>query len=118
MLRARLGINFTPFLHSSQRPAHLLAARKFPAMSGTLNMRVIEAKDLKSHTTFSTMDPFVKIAINNQPIAKTKTHNNGGKKPQWNQKMSPVQLNSVQGSTMTLSLFGKFCLSSLAIILT
>ena len=45
-------------------------------MSGTLSMRICEAQNLKSHTTLSTMDPFVKVSVNNQQLMKTKTHPN------------------------------------------
>ena len=45
---------------------------------GNLSIRICEAKNLKSHTMLSTMDPFVKVCIDNHELMKTKTHSNGG----------------------------------------
>ena len=51
---------------------------------GTLNVKCISAKLTRDTETFGKMDPYCKVTIKGQ-VLKTRTHNNAGKNPIWNQ---------------------------------
>jgi Ca2+-dependent lipid-binding protein len=52
--------------------------------SGKLRINIIEASLKRDTETFGKMDPYVIINTRNQRI-RTKTANNQGKKPKWNE---------------------------------
>jgi Ca2+-dependent lipid-binding protein len=57
---------------------------------------VVEGKGLKDKETFGKQDPYVKLSIDSQ-VVKSKTHQNGGKTPSWNQNLF---LNILPGMTV------------------
>jgi Ca2+-dependent lipid-binding protein len=48
---------------------------------------VVEGKNLKNVEGFTKQDPYVKLILDGQ-IAKSKTHNDAGKNPTWNQNLA------------------------------
>jgi len=55
-----------------------------PATTGKLRLELIEARLTRDTETFSKMDPYCKIRYREQMV-KSKTMDNGGKTPKWNQ---------------------------------
>jgi hypothetical protein len=66
------------------------------AYAGTLEVLVVEGKGLRSRETFGKQDPYVKLMMDMEQV-RSKTHENGGKNPTWNQNLF---LNIIPGQTI------------------
>jgi hypothetical protein len=64
--------------------------------AGMLEVLVVEGKNLRSKETFSKQDPYIKLMMDLETVV-SKTHNNGGKNPTWNQTLF---LNIIPGQTV------------------
>ena len=52
--------------------------------TGRLKLEIVEAKLIRDTDTWSKMDPYVVIKLREQ-VFKTKTKNEAGKTPKWNE---------------------------------
>lgn len=66
---------------------------------GTLNVTVQKATLLKDVDLFTKMDPYVVLEYSGKERVRTKTHENGGKTPSWNETLKiPISsLDDVKG---------------------
>ena len=65
---------------------------------------MVQANLHKNYDFFTNMDPYCKILFLNQQF-KTKTHNNGGKNPIWNQQFT-FQVDNID-DICTIEIFDK-----------
>jgi hypothetical protein len=64
--------------------------------AGTLEVLVVEGKNIKNKEMFSKQDPYVKLMMDMETVV-SKTHHNGGKNPTWNQTLF---LNIIPGQNI------------------
>ncbi|GIL63320.1 hypothetical protein Vafri_17413 [Volvox africanus] len=69
--------------------------------SGLLTVTVEYAKDLKDKDWFGKQDPYAVLRVGGQTF-RTKTHNNGGKNPVWNETF---HINVINDNTIDVTIF-------------
>ncbi|EFJ43588.1 hypothetical protein VOLCADRAFT_106750 [Volvox carteri f. nagariensis] len=69
--------------------------------AGILTVTIEYAKDLKDKDWFGKQDPFAVIRVGGQTF-RTRTHNNGGKNPVWNETFN---INIVNDNTIDMTIY-------------
>jgi len=74
---------------------------------GLLDIRVVEARNLRSHHTFSKMDPYAKLKVGAFEVHQTNILKKGGVTPKWDSKANPIAVQNVDGDLLTVEIWDK-----------
>merc|ERR1719326_2613211 len=78
---------------------------------GIIELRVREARDLKSCKMMRSMDPYCKVTLDGVSH-ETKTHENGHKNPSWEEQLPALMVGNVDGDVITVELWDRDSMSS------